>query len=185
MNRIFWLYADKDKDIAITKAQLLIPKYLINIPEIPEEETIKLTQYIKILRFIRNSLNPIMHQIKSLVSNAKKHAEIRIRLESTDEVYSTYDSENEKLAERTIAKDRLKESLEEIGYDRNRFTGEKAVISDSFEENNYQNLMVFALFGFHYFNKKHEVYDAFMPEQHKDIVVSLDIPGFRKTNISL
>jgi hypothetical protein len=74
INRIFRLYANKDKDIKISKPQFkLFSKYIVNVPgisqpqqaqqknpktkidttKVSQEETIRITQYLKTLRFIR------------------------------------------------------------------------------------------------------------------------------------
>ena len=183
-NHLFRLYADKDKDITITKAHFFA-KYTINIPDVPKEEAIRLTHYIKTLRFIRNWLKPVTHQIKSFASDAKTHAAKKISTENADEVYSTYDRENEKLAEHNTAKGHLRKLMEEKGYDRDRFNQEKDIISGYFQKNNYQDLMVFALFGFYYFDRKQDVYEAFTSEQRKNIIISFDMPGFRRTSVPL
>jgi hypothetical protein len=75
--------------------------------------------------------------------------------------------------------------MEEHGYDWDRFSWEKAIMSGYFQQNNYQGLMIFALLWFHYLDRKHEVYDVFTREQLKDLTISLDLPGLRATEIPL
>jgi hypothetical protein len=54
INDMFRLYDHKDQDITISKPQLaLFSQYPVSIPEVPSTDPIKITQYIKTLRFVR------------------------------------------------------------------------------------------------------------------------------------
>jgi hypothetical protein len=52
-------------------------------------------------------------------------------------------------------------------YDRDRFQQELSVISDTWQENDHKKLIVFAVLGIHYFDKKNLVFDAFTSAQLK------------------
>ena len=143
---MFRLYVDKEKDIRIFKPQFkLFSKYAISVPDVSETEPIRVTQYIKTLRFIRKGLGPMMHQIKHLASVAKTHASEEIKKENVYENYTGYDRENEKQTEHSIARKHLKESMETQKYDSDRFLQEQTIIADCLKDNNYQDLMIFAL----------------------------------------
>lgn len=192
VDRMFRIYANIDQDIRIFKPQFaLFSQYPIHVKDVPTEESLKITQYMKTLRFIRNGLNWFMQHIKYMSSLAKDHAKWIIQSESTDEMFNTdYERETEAEKFRALAKKHLKHSMETVlpwsqqKYDWDWFVQEKNIIADTFEDNNYQDLMKFAMLWFHYFDKKSDVYDAFMPEQ-LSMMIHFTVPGFRPTAISL
>lgn len=184
IDRMFRLYADKNQDIKILKPQLKIfSKYLMSIPDIDASEPIRITQYLKTLRFIRAWLDPLLQEIKSFAKEAKNHA--TQELKTNDDAFTVFDNEAYAEAKNILAKQYLHETMSEQKYDQDRFMTEKNVISDCLEKNNYQDLMIFALLWFHYFEHKYEVYDAFMPEQLQTLQIPFTLPGFHPTTISL
>lgn len=191
INKIFWLYANKDQDIKIVKPQLkLFSQYPLNVPDVSDKEAIRVTQYIKTLRFIREWLQSTMQGIRPLVADAKQYAEKQVRKENVDTFHTNFDMEDEKQNEHTLAKQHLQTSMlsqkyDIDGHDYDWFRQEQTIISDTFAANNYQDLMIFALLWFHYFNKKSEVYDAFLPEQLETQKITFTLPDFHPTTLSL
>lgn len=194
INRMFRLYADKNKDIKILKPQFkLFSKYIMSIPGIDENESIRITQYLKTLRFIRAWLNPIVQDIKALAKQANDHATEQLKMEGTEEIFSVFDNETNAESHHTIAKKYFKDALENEflkheplqKYNDERFLQEQTIIGDCFEDHDYQDLMIFALLWFHYFGKKNEVYDAFLPEQLETQQISFTIRQYNPTTISL
>lgn len=186
INKIFRLYADKDQDIKILKPQLkLFSQYPVTIPGVSMDQWLKVTQYIKTLKFIREWLSPIFNNIQSLTSEAKNFAAKKVSLENADMFHTHYDLEDEKQTEHGLAKQHLEESLVSQQCDLDRFLQESTLISTCFEDNNYQDLLSFALLWFHYFERKNDVYDAFTSEQLTTKYISFTLPGYHPTTLSL
>ena len=184
INDMFRLYAHKDQDITVSKPQLaLFSKYLMSVPGIDTSEPIRITQYLKTLRFIRAWLDPLLQECTSFVKDAKNHA-IQ-ELKNDDEAFTVFDNEVDAEAKNVLAKKYLHKTMSEQEYDRDRFMAEKNIISDCVEKNNYHDLMTFAFLWFHYFEHKHEVYEAFTPEQLQTLQISFTLPGFHPTILSL
>lgn len=186
INKIFRLYADKNQDIKILKPQLkLFSQYAVSIPDIPPTETLRVTQYIKTLKFIRRWLQPIIQEINLLVHDAKASAMKQLQTQHSGMIHTGYEMEDEKEAEHTLAKQRIKELMSSQQYDQERFLQEQTIVADSLKEDNYQELMMFALLWFHYFARKNDVYEVFFPQQLENTTISFTLPGFHPTNISL
>ncbi len=191
INKIFRLYADKHQDIRISKPQLkLFSKYPITVPDVAETENLRITQYIKTLKFIRKWLRPMMQNIQLLASDAKTHAADQMK-KNVGVMYSDYEGESEKATEHEIAKKYFTTWMETDSwrfsqtYDQKRFFLEQDVIVDYIKHNDYQDLMIFALLWFYYFKKPNVVYEAFTPEELQWLTVSFTLPGFHPTSLSL
>ncbi len=186
INDIFRLYMHKNQDITISKPQLaLFSQYAVNIPDVPSTDPIKITQYIKTLRFVRAWLQPLIGTIRSLVTDAKHYWSEQMKTEGTAIYNTSYDMEDDKQKEHKIAKEYLKKSMSSQKYNHDWFLQEQAIIAGTPDANNYQDLMAFALLWFHYFGKKSEVYDSFLPQQLETTKVSFTLPGFHPTNVTL
>lgn len=192
IDKIFWLYADKDQDIKIVKPQLkLFSQYPLNVPDVSDKEAIRVTQYIKTLRFIREWLQSTIQGIRPLVADAKQYAEQQVRKENVGTFHTNFDMEDEKQNEHVFAKQHLQTSMLSKKYDLDGqydydwFLQEQNSISDTHDANNYHDIMVFALLWFHYFNKKSEVYDAFLPEHLETKKITFTLPDFHPTTLSL
>lgn len=185
INKIFRLYADKNQDIKILKPQLkLFSQYAVSVPDIPEGEILRVTQYIKTLKFIRRWLQPIIQEIKPLVQDAKTFAMKQLQTQYSGMIHTGYEMENEKEAEHALAKQRVKKLMSSQHYNQERFFQEQHIVADSLKEADYQELMVFALLWFHYFERKNDVYEAFLPEQMETTNISFTLSGFHPTSIS-
>lgn len=186
INKIFRLYANKDQDIKIVKPQLkLFSQYAVSIPDVPETEVLRVTQYIKTLKFIRTWLHSVLQEIQTLVQEAKSYAIAQLEMESSDTFHTGYDLEQQKQTEHDCAKQRVKELMSCKYYDQERFLQEQNIVASCLEDHNYQELMLFALLWFHYFERKNDVYDAFLLEQMETTNISFTLPGFHPTSISL
>lgn len=198
VNNIFWLYANKDQDIVISKPHLkLFSKQIVTISDVPQEEQLKVPQYIKTLKFIRARMNPLMQNIKYFISIAKDHGVSRSNWEHENIPFNTaFDKEAEiefeKKQANIYAHEHFKKSMETVlpgsqqKYDWDRFQQEQILISDTFDQNNYQDLMIFAFLWFHYFDQKNAVYDAFMEEKLHSIKITFTAPWSKHpTDISL
>lgn len=186
INQIFRLYANKNQDIKIVKPQLkLFSQYAVSIPNIPPTETLRVTQYIKTLKFIRIGLQPVLQEIQTLVQEAKTYAMKQSEIEFSDTFHTGYDMEEQKQTEHVLVKQRIKEMMSSKSYDQEWFLQEQNIVADTLENHNYQELMLFALLWFHYFERKNDVYDAFLPEQLKTTNISFTLSGFHPTSISL
>lgn len=191
INDIFRLYADKDQDIKFFKPQLKIfSQYPINIPDVSATQWLKVSQYIKTLRFVREWLQSTIQGIRPFVTDAKQYAEKQMRKENVDTFHTNFDMEDDKQKEHALAKQHLQTSMlsqkyDIDGHDYDWFRQEQSIISDAPNANNYQDVMIFALLWFHYFNKKAEVYDAFLPEQLETQKITFTLPDFHPTTLSL
>ncbi len=184
IDRMFRLYADKNQDIKILKPQLkLFSKYFMRVPGIDSSEPIRITQYLKTLRFIRAWLDPLLQECKSFAKDAKNNA--TQDLKNTDEAFTVFENELDAEAKHVLAKQYLENIMSEYHYDQDRFASQANSISDCFDKHHYNDLMVFALLWFHYFEHKNHVYDAFTPEQLKNLQVAFTLPGFHPTALSL
>lgn len=186
INSIFRLYFNKDQDITIFKPQLqLFSQYFVSIPGVSESENIKVTQYIKTLLFIRKWLNPIIQTAKSFLLAAKIHALENMKYEDTEHVSTEYEVEYQKHIKDAFIKPHFQDSMLSQNYTLERFSLQKTTIADCFEQHEYQDLMIFALLWFHYFQKKSDVYDAFTSDQLDTLKISFTGAGFHPTTISL
>ncbi|MEI6672980.1 MAG: hypothetical protein WCL02_06755 [bacterium] len=80
-----------------------------------------------------------------MISEAKSFAAKKVSVENADMFHTHYDLEDEKQTEHVLAKQHLEESLVAQQCDLDRFLQESTIISTCFEDNNYQDLMAFAL----------------------------------------
>ena len=97
------------------------------------------------LLFLRRGLAPIIQKAKSFLSIAQSHALEKMKLENIEGIYTGYDVEYQKDREDLFVKNHLQDSMVSQEYDLSWFSLQKNSIVDRFDQNNYQDLMVFAL----------------------------------------
>jgi len=151
---MFRLYAEKNKDIKILKPQFkLFSKYIMDIPGIDEKDTVRVTQYLKTLRFIRAGLNPILQDLKALAKDSHDFASKQSKTNITEDTFTVFDNEANAEIQHDFAKKYFNDMLENHflkhqslqKYDQERFLQEQTIIADCFEDHDYQDLMIFAL----------------------------------------
>jgi hypothetical protein len=127
------------------------------------------------------NIYPYAHDIKPLVKQARKNA-LDDHPEHKEEIFSSRESELESSHLRKSAKQHLDELLKEkfadayVKYDQDWFMQQCKEMSSN-TLNDYQELMMFAVLGFHYFKKKDAVYNAFTPEQLES-QIPFDLPDY-------
>jgi len=156
VNTLFWVYFHDHKDV-------FIPRYLkwfstncvVFVDRMWEETSFSLYTYLRLLKHIRVEIEPFTKQIQQLLAIAKEHA----RKETDDqeeemEQYSLFTKQKfSNLLTSTFDQDGL--------YTEEWFMQTFESIWATWDTPWYKELILFAILGMHYFDKKHMVYKAF------------------------
>ncbi|MFA7717588.1 MAG: hypothetical protein WC875_02645 [Candidatus Absconditabacterales bacterium] len=181
LNELLWIYLNEGTDITIKDEQKKhLPEYKAKITLAPPSEfkEMPLHHYIALLNSIIKTLFLFFEcDIKPLIEKAKKLA-LQDNPRQEGDVYTVGERELQYAYVHGSAKQHFDGLMEEkLEYDQDRFDKQCAQISGTFAQNSYKELMVFALLGFHYFDKKNDVYAAFTPECLES-QISFDLPDY-------
>lgn len=195
INDLFRVYLNEGKDIYVwSKQKKYLPSLKVNVwnphaTSAAPTKIIPLHHYRALLNTIIHQVASHIHEIQPLVKEAKKQASLA-HPERAEPVFTKLDAEDEsKIISQitteyfdTLMKAKFKNA--EVKYDQDRFDDQCKNISDPFDQGNYQELMLFALRGLHYFKKRDAVYSAFSRAQLASYL-SFDLPGESPYMISL
>ncbi len=128
-----------------------------------------LYEYLKLLKAVRVQIEPFTKEIQKLLDVAKEYASKEIDTQNLD-VHSSFDQEESIQEYRVAAKQGFNNLLLEKFKDNELYTEEwfyvmHDFIGKSWHQEGYKDLILFSVFGMHYFDKKPMVYGAFTSEQ--------------------
>ncbi|MFA6256374.1 MAG: hypothetical protein WC606_04285 [Candidatus Absconditabacterales bacterium] len=195
IDKLFWIYFDKDKDKDVfipDHIKSRLPQYKVFINAMPNDRMLFVHEYFSILKHIRTGIEPFVTQVRPLLQLTKTYTRNELHKDGSDEMYSGFENEEHEEKYHKLAKERFAGLLlvqndvehNQQKYDRDRFQQELSVISDTWQENDHKKLIVFAVLGIHYFDKKNLVFDAFTSAQLK-MGISFALPGYMPDATSL
>lgn len=182
VNTLFRVYFHDHKDIYMPRyLKWLIHKQWVFIDRL--DDPVPLDMYFYVLKKIRVELEPFTKSIQKLLAVSKVYDISDTDKQESDETILS-DQENTIEQHHMFDKQQLSNVLtSEVSADDvcspEWFSSLCTSIGTSRQENSYKDLIVFAVLGMHYFDKKHLVYSAFTPEQ---LAIPLFLSWWSKKN---
>lgn len=128
-----------------------------------------LYEYLKLLKAVRVQIEPFTKEIQKLLDVTKEYASKETDTQNLD-VHSSFDQE-ESIQEYCMAAKQGFDNLLLEKFKENKLYTEEwlyamhDLIGESRDKEGYKDLILFSVFGMHYFDKKPMVYGAFTSEQ--------------------
>lgn len=152
INKLFWIYSTEHKDVFIPgHLKSLITQYNVSIPHMPDNRMLALHEYLYILRNIRSQLAPFIQKIEPFLKMARTHAKTEMQDVLYEDAYTAFESEDTQAKYDNLVKEKFSQLMnsvfefEEPTYDRDRFQQEIALLPETWKQNNYNDLFMFAV----------------------------------------
>ena len=152
INKLFWIYSTEHKDVFIPgHLKSLITQYSVLIPHMPNNRMLALHEYLYILRNIRNQLDPFIQKIEPILKMARTHAKTEMQDVLSEDTYTAFESDDTQAKYDNLVKEKFSQLMdsvfefEEPTYDRDRFQQEIALLPETWKQNNYNDLFMFAV----------------------------------------
>lgn len=162
------MYFHDHKDVYVPRyLKSLVAKQEVFVDRV--DDPVSLDNYFSVLKKIRSELEPFTKSIQKLLAVSKVYAIDDVEKKEADVLLA---SEQENILEQHSMLDKqqlsnvltLEVAADDICTDM-WFSSMCKSIGDSRKQNKYKDLIVFAVLGMHYFDKKHLVYSAFTAEE--------------------
>lgn len=188
VDKLFRIYFNEHKDVFIPKhLKGRITHFKVFVSQMPNNTKLALHEYLYVLRNIRKQINDFMIAIEPLKKTAHDYADLEMKETLEDDIYTDFDRDATQQQHRALAKAKFSDLMQassDVSYDRDRFQQEMSILPDTRRLNNYKDITVFALLGFHYFDKKNLVYSIFSDQQLEEELV-FDLPKYQPDKVSL
>lgn len=184
VNSLFWIYFHDHKDIHTPRhLKWLISKQHVFVDRV--DHPFSLDEYLFILKKIRVALEPFTKSIQKLLDLSKAVAP-----KNTDNLAVSSKQKADEDYHPMFTKQQLvNEASSELHADEictdTWFSSLCTTIWTTREQNNYQDLILFAVLGMHYFDKKQLVYSAFSQEDVENATLHFEASTRHEASIDL